>query len=168
MDESKKTKKYPQKVRGVATFSEDYGVVFKPFNEGEARKTGEKKARQSSMYTTQGDKKQSKVCHLSVDANSPDPVGDMLEDFTRLTKSDKVEEYTAARGKKLLDDDNVKITANKSKQTITTVITIDVSKTQNFEKQMFDNFQKILQCFTINQTFLVSLRSAQKNSSCSK
>ena len=48
-------KTLPRKVRGVATIADDYGIVFKPYAEGVGRKEDERKARQSSMYTTQGE-----------------------------------------------------------------------------------------------------------------
>lgn len=162
MANEKEKKSLPRRLRGVATIDEDYGVVFKPYSEGESRKEDVKRARQSSMYTTQGERKQSRVCHLTVDATAEDPVAEMLQDFVRLTKSDVVEAYAAARGKRLAEEEGLSITANRAKSLITATITIDVNKTPNFEKQLFDNFQKILKCFTINKTYLLSLRPAPK------
>ena len=75
MDEERNTKPLPRKVRGVATISADYGVTFRPYAESATRKEDVKKARQSSLYTTQGEKQQSRVCHLTVDASAEDPVG---------------------------------------------------------------------------------------------
>lgn len=161
----KEEKILPRKVRGVASIDEHYGVVFKPYKEGDTRKEDERKARQSSIYTTQGEKQQRRVCHLSVDSDAADPVGEMLQDFANLTKSDVVASYADARGKKLVEEQGIAVTANKSKGLITTVLTIDVTKTPNYEKELFDLFQKILKCFTINQTYLASLRNVQKKSS---
>lgn len=152
----------PKRVRGVATIDEMFGVVFKPFSEGVSRKEDVKTVRSSSLYTTAGEKKRSKVCHLSVDADAKDPIGDMLEDFVRLTKSDVVCAYTSARGKKLLENDALRIVANKTKRTVTTTITINIGVTPNYEKELFNQFQEILKCFTFNQRFLVSFRSVRK------
>lgn len=165
MTNEKEKKALPRKMRGVATIDENYGVVFKPYAEGESRKEDVKHARQSSMYTTQGERKQSRVCHLSVDATAEDPVAEMLQDFARLTKNDTVDAYAAARGKRLAATDRLCITANRAKGTVQAVITIDVTKTPNYEKTLFDTFQEILKCFTINRTYLVSLRPAQPKSS---
>lgn len=165
MTNEKEKKSLPRSMRGVATIDENYGVTFRPYAEGEARKEDVKKARQSSYYTTQGDKKQSRVCHLTVDASAEDPVAEMLQDFARLTKSDVVEAYAAARGKRLTEQEGLSVTANRAKGVISAVITIDVHKTPNYEKTLFNTFQEILKCFTFNQTYLLSLRHAQPKSS---
>lgn len=163
MEKKEKTERpLPKRVRGVATIDEMYGVVFKPFQEGVTRKEDLKTVRSSSLYTTAGEKKRSKVCHLSVAADSKDPIGDMLEDFARLTKSDVVCAYTSARGKKLMDDETLRIVANKAKRTVTTTITINIGITPNYEKELFNKFQEILKCFTFNQRFLVSFRNVRK------
>lgn len=161
MDEDRNTKPLPRKVRGVATISADYGVTFRPYAESAARKEDVKKVRQSSLYTTQGEKQQSRVCHLTVDASAEDPVGEMLDDFVRLTKSEKVKEHANGRGRKLVDKDGLLITANKKRGVITTSVTIDINQTPNYEKAMFNYFQEILKCFTINQTYLRSLLPVQ-------
>lgn len=166
MAEKKEEKALPRKLRGVATIDEQYGVIFKPYAEGEPRKEDIKKARQSTMYVTQGDKKKSSVCHLTVDAGSVDPVGEMLQDFCHLTNNDVVDAYAAARGKLLLQTNNLHITANRAKRVINVVMTIDVEKTPNYEKTVFNLFQEILKCFTFNRTYLASLHRAQKKNSC--
>lgn len=161
----KQLKPLPRKVRGVATIDEECGVVFKPYKEGDTKRENVKNVRASSFYTTAGERKQTKVCHLTADADALDPVAEMLEDFCKLTKHDLVEAFAAARGKKLCETQQLRIIANKAKGIITTTIILDLHTELNYEKILFQQFQEILKCFTTNQHYLRNLVPAQKKCS---
>ena len=84
----------------------------------------------SSFYKSEGEKESSYSIHINVDANDPDPVATMQEQFAELTKGElKSELKMQVKGKLLYDTPQLKVYLNKSQKKVTLQTTIDYSPT---------------------------------------
>ena len=155
----------PKKVRGTATFFADDRMEFRPQAEGESTQLDKKTVGRSSFYQTKSEKEPQMVAHLSVPADSPDPVAQMQEDLALLTKGMETKTDVQPKGKLLVDNDGLRIFTNNSRKTITVVQEIDLSAHPNYEKFMLNQMQQIFRCFTINETSFRKLTSAPRKCS---
>jgi len=155
----------PKKVRGTATFFADDRMEFRPQAEGESTQLDKKTVGRSSFYRTKSEKEPQMVAHLSVPADSPDPVAQMQEDLALLTKGMETKTDVQPKGKLLVDEDGLRIFANNSRKTITVVQEIDLSAHPNYERFMLTQLQEIFKCFTIKETYLRRLANAALKSS---
>ena len=105
------------------------------------------------------------VAHLSVPADSPDPVAQMQEDLALLTKGMETKTDVQPKGKLLVDEDGLRIFVNNSRKTITVVQEIDLNSHPNYERFMLTQLQEIFKCFTIKETYLHRLANAALKSS---
>ena len=155
----------PRKVRGTATIYADDRMEFRPQQAGEPQRLDVRKKGESSFYKTTSEKEPQLVAHLSVAADSPDPVAQMQEDLASLTKGMETKTDVQPKGKLLVDNDGLRIYTNNSRKTITVVQEIDLSAHPNYEKFMLNQMQQIFRCFTINETSFRKLTSAPRKCS---
>ena len=159
------SKEKSRKVRGTAEIFADNRITFRPQAEGEPTQLEKKKIGRSSFYKTTSEKEPQYVAHLSVPADSPDPVAQMQEDLALLTKGMETKTDVQPKGKLLVDNDGLRIYTNNSRKTITVVQEIDLSAHPNYEKFMLNQMQQIFRCFTINETSFRKLTSAPRKCS---
>ena len=155
----------PKKVRGTATIYADDRFDFRPQAEGSPAQVDKKSVGRSSFYKTTSEKEPQLVAHLSVAADSPDPVAQIQEDLASLTKGMETKTDVQPKGKLLVDNDGLRIYTNNSRKTITVVQEIDLSAHPNYEKFMLNQMQQIFRCFTINETSFRKLTSAPRKCS---
>ena len=155
----------PKKVRGTATIYADSRIDFRPQAEGSPAQVNKKSVGRSSFYKTTSEKEPQLVAHLSVPADSADPVAQMQEDLASLTKGMESKKSVQPKGKLLVSTDGLKIFTNNTRKTITVVQEIDLSAHPNYEKFMLIQMQEIFKCFTINQSSLAKLIPAPRKSS---
>lgn len=155
-----------KKVRGTAEIFADNRITFRPQGEGSPTQLDKRKVGKSSLYKTTSEKEPQIVAHLSVAASNPDPVGQLHDDLSELTKDMPRKRMEQPRGKLLIDVNGLRIFANSTRHSITVVQEIDCNEHKNYERFMLNQMQEIFKCFTINQASLAKLSSARKNCSC--
>ena len=155
-------KEKSKKVRGTAEIFADNSITFRPQAEGEPTQLEKKKIGRSSFYKTTSEKEPQFVAHLSVPADSPDPVAQMQEELASLTKGMETKREISPKGKVLVDYGGLRIYTNNAQRTITVQQTIDCASHPNYEKFMLNQLQEIFKCFTINQTYLAKLIPARQ------
>ena len=105
-------------------------VVVNPESSKESNRRMIKQKGKSSFYKSEGEKESSYSIHINVDANDPDPVATMQEQFVELTKGElKSELKMKVKGKLLYESPNLKVYLNKTTRQVTLQTTIDCSPT---------------------------------------
>ena len=105
-------------------------VVVNPQTQGESNRKMIKQKGKSSFYKSEGEKESSYSIHINVDANDPDPVATMQEQFVELTKGElKSELKMKVKGKLLYESPNLKVYLNKTTRQVTLQTTIGCSPT---------------------------------------
>ena len=113
----------------VKVFGNDV-VVVNPETPKESNRKMIKQKGKSSFYKSEGEKESSYSIHINVDANDPDPVATMQEQFAELTKGElKSELKMQVKGKLLYDTPQLKVYLNKTQKKVTLQTTIDCSPT---------------------------------------
>lgn len=141
------------KVRGTATINPDNSFDFTPSQQGEPVQRSVRKSRKSKMYETAGVERQSMVCHLVVDKNATDPAAEMFEDFKKLTKGMGADKLPPAlKGKRLMDNDELKIVAN-SKGMLQITINVDYRLYLNLTQKIVNLLYKSSECLASNATY---------------
>ena len=109
--EGKPVKAYRARVK---MYSNDV-VVVNPESTKESNRRIIKQKGKSSFYKSEGEKESSYSIHINVDANDPDPVATMQEQFAELTKGElKSELKLQVRGKLLCETPKLKVYLNKT------------------------------------------------------
>ena len=105
-------------------------VVVNPMEPRESNRKMIKQKGKSSFYKSEGEKESSYSIHINVDANDPDPVATMQEQFAELTKGElKSELKMKVKGKLLYESPNLKVYLNKTTRQVILQTTIDCSPT---------------------------------------
>ena len=105
-------------------------VVVNPMEPRESNRRMIKQKGKSSFYKSEGEKESSYSIHINVDANDPDPVATMQEQFAELTKGElKSELKMKVKGKLLYDSKNLKVYLNKTTKDVVLQTTIGCSPT---------------------------------------
>ena len=105
-------------------------VVVNPETPKESNRRMIKQKGKSSFYKSEGEKESSYSIHINVDANDPDPVATMQEQFAELTKGElKSELKMKVKGKLLYDSKNLKVYLNKTTKDVVLQTTIGCSPT---------------------------------------
>ena len=85
-------------------------VVVNPMEPRESNRKMIKQKGKSSFYKSEGEKESSYSIHINVDANDPDPVATMQEQFAELTKGElKSELKLKVKGKMLYESPQLKV-----------------------------------------------------------
>jgi len=109
--EGKPVKAYRARVK---MYSNDV-VVVNPESTKESNRRIIKQKGKSSFYKSEGEKESSYSIHINVDANDPDPVATMQEQFAELTKGElKSELKLQVKGKLLYENPKLKVYLNKT------------------------------------------------------
>ena len=105
-------------------------VVVNPMEPRESNRKMIKQKGKSSFYKSEGEKESSYSIHINVDANDPDPVATMQEQFTELTKGElKSELKLKVKGKMLYESPHLKVYLNKTTRQVILQTTIRCSPT---------------------------------------
>ena len=105
-------------------------VVVNPETPKESNRRMIRQKGKSSFYKSEGEKESSYSIHINVDANDPDPVATMQEQFAELTKGElKSELKLKVKGKLLYDSKNLKVYLNKTTKDVVLQTTIGCSPT---------------------------------------
>ena len=113
----------------VKMYENDY-VVVTPQATGESNRKMIKQKGKSSFYMSEGEKESSYSIHINVDANDPDPVATMQEQFAELTKGElKSELKLQVKGKLLYETPKLKVYLNKTTKDVVLQTTIGCSPT---------------------------------------
>ena len=110
-------------------YENDYLVVT-PQATGESNRKMIKQKGKSSFYKSEGEKESSYSIHINVDANDPDPVATMQEQFAELTKGElKSELKLQVKGKLLYETPKLKVYLNKTQKQVILQTTLDCGPT---------------------------------------
>ena len=105
-------------------------VVVNPQEPRESNRKMIKQKGKSSFYKSEGEKESSYSIHITVDANDPDPVATMQEQFSELVKGElKSEPKLQVKGKLLYDDNVLQVYLNKTTKTVVLKTTIPCGPT---------------------------------------
>ena len=105
-------------------------VVVNPMEPRESNRKMIKQKGKSSFYKSEGEKESSYSIHINVDANDPDPVATMQEQFSELVKGElKSEPKLQVKGKLLYDDSVLQVYLNKTTKTVVLKTTIPCGPT---------------------------------------
>lgn len=160
-DKTQKTKK----MRGSATLREDGSFDFRPDGEGQSRMENVKTARKSRLYSTAGAKQRSLVAHLSVPADSADPVADLYEDLQKLTEGQQTGVKTPTLAGRILEKkDDYRVVMNQTKGTLDCTFSIDLRKDADYLKKFYELINSITKCLHYNENSVRQLcRALAKN-----
>ena len=113
----------------VKMYENDYLVVT-PQATCESNRRMIKQKGKSSFYKSEGEKESSYSIHINVDANDPDPVATMQEQFAELTKGElKSELKLQVKGKLLYETPKLKVYLNKTQKQVILQTTLDCGPT---------------------------------------
>ena len=105
-------------------------VVVNPMESKESNRRMIRQKGKSSFYKSEGEKESSYSIHINVDANDPDPVATMQEQFAELTKGElKSELKLKVKGKLLYDSPKLKVYLNKTQKQVILQTTLDCGPT---------------------------------------
>ena len=105
-------------------------VVVNPQEPRESNRKMIKQKGKSSFYKSEGEKESSYSIHINVDANDPDPVATMQEQFNELTKGElKSELKLIIKGKLLYETPVLKVYLNKMLKKVVIQTTLDCGPT---------------------------------------
>ena len=124
--EGKPVKKFKAR---VSLYPNDV-VVVNPQEPRESNRKMIKQKGKSSFYKSEGEKESSYSIHINVDANDPDPVATMQEQFNELTKGElKSELKLIIKGKLLYETPVLKVYLNKMLKKVVIQTTLDCGPT---------------------------------------
>ena len=124
--EGKPVKKFKAR---VSLYPNDV-VVVNPQEPRESNRKMIKQKGKSSFYKSEGEKESSYSIHINVDANDPDPVATMQEQFNELTKGElKSELKLIIKGKLLYETPVLKVYLNKMQKKVVIQTTLDCGPT---------------------------------------
>ena len=124
--EGKPVKKFKAR---VSLYPNDV-VVVNPQEPRESNRKMIKQKGKSSFYKSEGEKESSYSIHINVDANDPDPVATMQEQFNELTKGElKSELKLIIKGKLLYETPVLKVYLNKTQKKVVIQTTLDCGPT---------------------------------------
>ena len=136
-------------------------VVVNPMEPRESNRKMIKQKGKSSFYKSEGEKESSYSIHINVDANDPDPVATMQEQFAELTKGElKSELKLKVKGKLLYDSLKLKVYLNKTQKQVIIQTNLDCGPTVEREllhlqaemaKVIGANYSEILKVFNSKQ-----------------
>ena len=151
--EGKPVKAYRARVK---MYSNDV-VVVNPESTKESNRRIIKQKGKSSFYKSEGEKESSYSIHINVDANDPDPVATMQEQFAELTKGElKSELKLKVKGKLLYENPKLKVYLNKTQKQVIIQTNLDCGPTVEREllqlqaemaKVIGANYSEILKVF---------------------
>ena len=163
MNENFIEKKEGKPVKAFRARVKMYGndvVVVNPESSKESNRRMIKQKGKSSFYKSEGEKESSYSIHINVDANDPDPVATMQEQFAELTKGElKSELKLKVKGKLLYESPKLKVYLNKTQRQVIIQTTLDCSPTVEREllqsqaemaKVIGANYSEILKVFNSN------------------
>ena len=105
-------------------------VVVNPESSKESNRRMIKQKGKSSFYKSEGEKESSYSIHINVDANDPDPVATMQEQFAELTKGElKSELKLKVKGKLLYESPKLKVYLNKTQKKVIIQSTLECGPT---------------------------------------
>ena len=149
----------PRKVRGTLTIKAEDDMEFRATRStGISSQEEISKTAAGKLYRTVGEKKKSMVAHIVIPESEKDPRAFLYETVDKLTRDMQTKAKPRLRGKVLMDEDNARVTLSTKESRLEMVLGIDLKATPDYYKALMNLMYKLNQCFTINQTSLVSAR----------
>jgi len=157
-----KGEKAPLKIRGTLTIldAEAHDYEFRAQRTtGESSQQVVRQNGQSKLYRTTGERKPKMVAHLSVSADSPDPVADLHQQLQRVTTGMETKLPPLLRGRVLLNDGGIIVVHNQRQQQVECRMTMATDGMASLQQKLIKNLQTLNQCFVINQDSLAPRKS---------
>lgn len=148
---------YPLRMRGVLTvLNEANDCEFRAQRTtGESTQKVISKSGDAKLYQTIG-KKPMMVAHLTTRADSSDPVADLYQQLDAIAakQSSKPKAKPRKRDRQLLNEEHAQVYLSQKERMVQMQLSIDLTKTPDYQNELIKLMQKISQCFLINQVFL--------------
>ena len=125
---------------------------FRAQAKGEPREEVLKKEGSGKLYRTTGKNRSQMVAHLSVPADTADPVASMTRQFNALTKDMRTRvKRPEAKGEKLMNEDGTQIVLNSQERRLYINIEYNLDKNPNIAYELSKILAKVTQCLYINR-----------------
>ena len=122
-------------LKGSMKFFKDDRLEFTPYGQGEPMFTEIRKAGDGSLMRTTGEKRQSLVARLKVDANAADPAADLRDQLEKVLKGlQESQRKPRLRGRFLKNSDELKVRLDERDGTISVLMTLDVRSKNYVQK----------------------------------
>ena len=136
-------------------------VVVNPMESKESNRRMIKQKGRSSFYKSEGEKESSYSIHINVDANDPDPVATMQEQFAELTKGElKSELKLKVKGKLLHDSPKLKVYLNKTSKQVILQTSLDCCPT--IERELLQNQAEMAKVIGANYSEIIKVFNSVK------
>lgn len=131
-------KKVIKKLRGTGVQYDGGEFEFTPEAEGKPTYESVKKFGSSSLCRTSGEKKQSVIAHLKVDAEADDLASDLQRELDKILETlPKTTVKTKPRSKILRKNDNLIVALNEKEGTLQALMTIDLKSSVDYMKEFY-------------------------------
>ena len=160
-------KKPIKKTRGTGTVYEDDSFEFTPQGTGEPKYEAMCKLGQSHISRTTGERKQSYIAHLKVDADEADPAEALHTQIDKLAQ--KIWPASALppkpRGKMLYNRDGALAAVNSKTGIIRFSLELDLKEGADYQRKLINALTQFTQCLYSNQDYLTRVARALANNS---
>ena len=137
-------------------------VVVNPECPKESNRRMIKQKGKSSFYKSEGEKESSYSIHINVDANDPDPVATMQEQFEELTRGElKSELKLKVKGKLLYDTMKLKVYLNKTQKQVIIQTNLDCGPT--VERELLQLQAEMAKVIGANYSEIIKVFNSIKN-----
>ena len=149
----------PRKVRGTLTIKDCDDMEFRAYRStGISSQEAIASCGDSKLYRTVGEKKKKIIAHVVLPEDSSDLRADLYEKVDKLTASLQTKAKPRLRGRSLLKEPDVAVTANEKEHSVQVILDIDVSTYPDYTSRLLTLMQRVNQCFATNQISLAKLR----------
>ena len=116
-----------KRIRGTMAIHPEHRLVFTPQGKGQPQYEQIKKTTNGALMRTTGEKRQSLVARLKVDANAADPAADLRDQLEKVLKGlPESQRKPRLRGRFLKNSDELKVRLDERDGTISVLMTLDV------------------------------------------
>ena len=147
-------------LKGSMKFFRDDRLEFTPYGQGEPMFTEIRKAGDGSLMRTTGEKRQSLVARLKVDANAADPAADLRDQLEKVLKGlPESQRKPRLRGRFLKNSDELKVRLDERDGTISVLMTLDV-RSKNYVQKFNLLSMEVNKCLDYNEDSMKKLARA--------
>ena len=147
----------PKTLKGSMKYFSDDRLEFTPYGLGTPVYTDVRKAGGGSLMRTTGEKQQSLVAHLKVDADCADPAADLRDQLEKVLKGlPDSQRKPRQRGRFLRNDDELKVRLDEKEGTVSVLILLDV-RNKNIEQKFNSLSMEVNKCLHYNEDSLKKL-----------
>lgn len=106
---------------------------------------------QSKLYRTTGKKKQQMVAHLSVPADTADPVASMARQFNQLTAGMQARKRPEPKGEMLLNERDARVILSQKERKLYVELTFDLKEKPNITYELPRLMAQLSTCLFTNR-----------------